>query len=100
MSAAIDPTLSFVFWSERGYSEQRMKSKRKCREKDSDRTGLLAPCRLKKGRCLLWQPIPCRQNHRGTGRAEAEQCQRQRFTNSNVFRPTANMNASTGWHIS
>jgi hypothetical protein len=28
--------------------------------------GLLAPCGLKRDRCFLWQPIPCRQNHRGT----------------------------------
>src|SRR5260221_10034802 len=41
-------TQIFVFWYEREYSEQRMRRKRKCREKDSNRTGLLAPCGLKK----------------------------------------------------
>src|SRR5437660_12292474 len=93
-------TLSFVFWYERGYSEQRIRKKRKCMEKDSNCTGLLASCRSKRGRCFLWQPIPYQQNHRGTGQAEAEQCQRQRFTNSNISRLTANMNTSMEWHIS
>ncbi len=52
-----------------------MRRKRKCWEKDGNRTGLLAPCGLKKGGCFLWQPIQCRENHRGAGRAEAERCQ-------------------------
>ena len=94
MSIAVDHTLSFVFCYERGYSEQEMKRKRKGGEMDSDCAGLLALCGLKKGRCFQWQPIPCRRNHRGTGPAEAEQCQRQLFTNSNASRPTANMNTS------
>src|ERR1700694_2974577 len=55
-------TLSFAFWGGREYSEQRIRRKRKCMERDSDRIALLASCRLKRGRCFLWQPIPYQLN--------------------------------------
>jgi Uma2 family endonuclease len=48
-------------------------------EKDSDFISLLASYRLKRGRFFLWQPILYQQDHRGTGQAEAEQCQEAAF---------------------